>query len=751
MLNHVHFSSKKRFTVLLLSAALLSGVTHAATYTVTNLKDSGAGSLRQAIADANATYAVADTIEFQSGLTGTITLASQLDITDNLTITGSGIDILAISGDKKNRIFTVKAFKTTITGLTLQDGKSDFGAAILNKGTLTLKQLTFKNNDAIYSGGAIDNEGVLTASDLNLANNSSGSSGGAFFNNATATINDSTFSVNSAPSAGAIQNESGAKLTMNNVVLTGNSSTSNEGGAISNFGMLSLTAVTILGNQSKGYGAGIYNGGTASINNSAFLQNRTGEDNGGAINNGNTLTVNNSTFSENYAGGSGGALYFGNGEATLLNNTFTANYAASYGGAVHRNGGGDTLKIGNTISIGNFAPSAPEISGFTSLGNNLFGSNGNAGVSAGLATTDLILAGDPETVLAEVADNGGPTQTHALITGSPAIDAGSDELLPVDLITDQRGEGFARIVGDRVDIGAFEYGNSGAAVKNQLNVSIDPTNTGTVTSDVTGINCGGDCAESYDANKSIKLTAKPAAGYVFSKWTGACTGTTTTCTVTMDQPRSVTATFNAAPVSYSLTLTKVGNGTVTSVPAGINCGTGTGCAAKFASGKTITLTAVPATGATFVKWTGCTASATDSKKCTLTLTANKTVIATFSSIPAATADFSITNINLTPATPVKNGLFYAKITVKNNGTSTADGGTLSVWTNRSTKPVCSTGGDQAVMVGKIDAGKTKVLTIKELAAGAAGAKILYAFVDSKCVTQETDETNNQRTKSYTVK
>nr|WP_277949439.1 CARDB domain-containing protein [Chromatium okenii] len=125
--------------------------------------------------------------------------------------------------------------------------------------------------------------------------------------------------------------------------------------------------------------------------------------------------------------------------------------------------------------------------------------------------------------------------------------------------------------------------------------------------------------------------------------------------------------------------------------------------------------------------------------------------ATFTTIPAATADFIITGIILTPANPQTNGLFAANITVKNQGTSAADGGTLSVWTNRATKPVCSTGGDKAVPIGSVAAGNTKVLTIGELAAGAVGTKKLYAFADSKCVRQEIDETNNQLTKNYTVK
>ncbi|PQJ94946.1 hypothetical protein CXB77_17655 [Chromatium okenii] len=310
--------------------------------------------------------------------------------------------------------------------------------------------------------------------------------------------------------------------------------------------------------------------------------------------------------------------------------------------------------------------------------------------------------------------------------------------------------GFPRIVGAAVDIGAFEAGDGAAPTAYPLTITL--VGKGSVSSDPTGVTCSSTtCSGSFPIDAEVTLTAKPLTGFTFSGWSGACTNKTGTCAVTMSKAQTVTATFTAAPVNYSLTLTKVGDGTVTSTPGGINCGTGTGCAAKFASGKTITLTAAPATGATFVKWNGCTASATDSKKCTLTLTANKTVTATFTTIPAATADFIITGIILTPANPQTNGLFAANITVKNQGTSAADGGTLSVWTNRATKPVCSTGGDKAVPIGSVAAGNTKVLTIGELAAGAVGTKKLYAFADSKCVRQEIDETNNQLTKNYTVK
>ncbi len=107
----------------------------AATFTVTSLNDSGPGSLRQAVLDANATLG-ADTIAFQAGLVGTITLTSgEIQITDALTLNGPGATALAISGNKKSRIFNAT---TAMTGKVL-----------------TINQLTLKNGNASSRGGAI--------------------------------------------------------------------------------------------------------------------------------------------------------------------------------------------------------------------------------------------------------------------------------------------------------------------------------------------------------------------------------------------------------------------------------------------------------------------------------------------------------------------------------------------------------------------------------------------------------------------
>ncbi|MBB1089707.1 hypothetical protein HUU61_00240 [Rhodopseudomonas palustris] len=641
---------------LTVPVALFSGVAHAATYTVINLRDSGAGSLRQAIADANATLGVADTIAFDPGVTGTITLTTgEMQITDKLTINGPGAAVLTISGNQSSRIFLVKTMNTTIAGLTLKDGSADSGGAIRNQGNLTLNQLNFTNNKAEggwwgNNGGAVYNEAVLNMTEVNFADNSTGGSGGAFFNSRTATINNSTFSGNDAGVGGAIYNDTGAQLTVTNTTLTNNHGRDG-GGAITNFGQLALHGDTFTTNKSSYNGGGVGNGGALTVTNSLFVKNYA-EGVGGAIDAGDSesvMTVQNSTFSENNAGRDGGAIWLYS-DVTILNSTFTGNYAAGQGGSVSRYLG--TLKIGNTISIGNFAPTASEVSGeLTSLGNNLFGSNGNAGVTDLTyldPATDITLAGDPSTVLGPLMDNGGLTQTHALMPGSPAIDAGENTIVPAELTTDQRGEGFARITGAAVDIGAFEEG-AGGVVKNQLNVSIEPVGSGTVTSNLEGINCGGDCAENYDASKSIELTATPAAGATFIKWSGACTGNQPTCTVSMDQPRSVTAEFStAAPQTYALSVSVNGNGGKVS-GTGIACPGD--CGESYASGTPVMLGAETTGTTTFTNWSGdCSGNLTT---CTVTMDAIKNVTANFQ---AAAPTYSLTVNNFGSGTVSSTGV-----------------------------------------------------------------------------------------------
>jgi uncharacterized repeat protein (TIGR02543 family) len=140
------------------------------------------------------------------------------------------------------------------------------------------------------------------------------------------------------------------------------------------------------------------------------------------------------------------------------------------------------------------------------------------------------------------------------------------------------------------------------------------------------INCPSTCVANVALNSAVTLSASPSDGYVFSGWTGSCTGAAPTCTVTMTAAATVTATFTQANV---LAVAISGNGAVTGGSGAINCGGGASiCSANFASGATVSLVATPAVGATFTGWTGaCGGSATT---CTVSMTQSRSVTATFS-------------------------------------------------------------------------------------------------------------------------
>ncbi len=149
--------------------------------------------------------------------------------------------------------------------------------------------------------------------------------------------------------------------------------------------------------------------------------------------------------------------------------------------------------------------------------------------------------------------------------------------------------------------------------------------SGTVTSSPAGINCGADCSENYNAGTSVTLTAAPSFNSTFTGWTGGGCSGTGTCTVNMNAATTVTATFTLN--SFALTVIKAGNGsgTVTSSPAGINCGAD--CSETYSAGTSVTLTAAPSFNSTFTGWTGGGCSGTGT--CTVNMNAATTVTATF--------------------------------------------------------------------------------------------------------------------------
>ena len=350
-----------------------------------------------------------------------------------LTVTNSTID-----NNYGDGIYS--AGTLAVTNSTIDNNE---GVGIYNAGTytLTVTNSTIDNNENSYYeasyGGGIYNAGTLTVTNSNIDQNSGDYGGGGIFNDGTATVTNSNIDQNSGGSGGGIANDYGGTLTVTNSTIAYNSSGS--GGGISNDGTLTVTNSTIAYNSSGG-GGGISSDGTLTVTNSTIAHNSSGSG-GGGISSDNTLTVTNSTIAYNSADspGSGGGLAAGYNFFFIptLDNTIVA-FNTSGSGATPDD-------IAGTVS--------------SASAYNLIGTGGSGGLTNGDNGNQVGVA-DPG--LGPLAYYGGPTQTIALLTGSPAIDNGS-KALAVDpstgqpLTTDQRGPGFVRIYNGTVDIGAYEF------------------------------------------------------------------------------------------------------------------------------------------------------------------------------------------------------------------------------------------------------------------------------------------------------
>ncbi|PZR73398.1 MAG: hypothetical protein DLM73_10815 [Chthoniobacterales bacterium] len=356
---------------------------------VTNLNDSGEGSLRSAIAIS----ASGDTIEFS--VTGTIALTSgELLIDHALTIAGPSTGGVIVSGSNASRSFDITSGVTaTISNLTISNG------GILNNGTVTITKSTISGNSA-DSGGGIRNNGTLTITKSAISGNSATtSSGGGIINGGTASIVNSTiFGNNSGSSAGGIFNDRGT-ITITNSTISGNSATIG-GGIVNDSGTVTITNSTISGNSAANVIAGA---------------------------------------------GTGGGIYIVGGTVTSTRNTIIAKNTALSG--------------------------SPDVFGaVSSQGYNLIGNNSGATITPTTGDQIGTPAAPIDPKLGPLQDNGGPTKTQALLSGSTAIDAAGVG----GPATDQRGRArpfdSPAIVNadgsDGGDIGAFEVGPSPAPVTN---------------------------------------------------------------------------------------------------------------------------------------------------------------------------------------------------------------------------------------------------------------------------------------------
>ncbi|PYR95243.1 MAG: hypothetical protein DMG16_30680 [Acidobacteria bacterium] len=394
------------FASCLSALCLIALNAQAATITVTNTNDSGAGSLRQAIADAHD----GDTIDF--GVTGTITLTTgELLVAKSISIDGPGSDHLTVDGNHASGVFWVQVGgggTAAIAGLTITNGNANPGGGISNESsTLTVRNCTISGNSA---PGAF------------------GTGGGIY--------NDVAFS--------------NGTLEVLNCTIRGNSAGDN-GGGIYNYGGSMIATLKVVNSTLSGNSAHFYGGGIYTI--SAY---------GGSA----PADVLNSTFSGNTAGRFGGGIYnnaFTGGSSPLvvLHSTFSDNsaFGGPSGGIANVSG---TLQLGSTIL--NASSISNDSGTITSLGYNLSSENGGGTL-----------------MLGPLQDNGGPTFTHALLTGSPAIDTGDPNFDPnafnPPMLYDQRGSGHDRVAHGRVDIGAFEIVMPSYAGQVQPPINADGSST----------------------------------------------------------------------------------------------------------------------------------------------------------------------------------------------------------------------------------------------------------------------------------
>lgn len=464
--------------------------------TVNSLADPGDGTcnaaqctLREAIAAAGTT-----SIGFAPGLSGTVTLAvpaaggGPLQIDRTLTITGpsAGVTVRRRSTDPQFRLLAIGTNgKVTISRLSFRGGRTaQPGGGIINFGSLTMTSGAVTDNVSGQHGGGIDTHGPLSLTNVTVSGNSAAGHGGGIDNHGgTLKLTTSTISDNVG---GGIFGGSGTLL------ITGGSVSHNTrgGGVLQDWGKATLTGVTIAGNEGSGISFHIT---TATITNSTITGNAAVE--GGGIGNyagritvakstiaGNTatrhgggifnttgdpfgrsgapMTITNSTISGN-AADSGAAIAnldrLGGASVSVINSTVAFNTARVRGGGIQQADGLENpngVLLANALVGRNTAPTGPDVLGsftarFSLIGDGTGGDIANVSGNQVGRVAPNSAAIDPK--IGPLAGNGGPTQTHALLAGSPAIDAAGAADCPGK---DQRG--VIRPQGPACDVGSYE-------------------------------------------------------------------------------------------------------------------------------------------------------------------------------------------------------------------------------------------------------------------------------------------------------
>ena len=438
--------------------------------------------------DRNATFQLKNSLAIYGGFAGTETSLDQRDWETNTTILSGDIGTDDVNTDNSYHVVVGSGVDDTavLDGFTITGGANQGdipptnqgGGMYIDCGKPALKNIIFYNNTASYGGG------LYSMCLLNKEN---------------------------AP-------------TLTNVVFDQNTAVYEGGGIYTYRNNLELTNITFSNNKASKGGGIINYQSNPSLTNITFIKNEAQYLGGAMANHHSNPILTNVTFSGNKANGTsyggGGGMYNYESSPRLTNITFTLNQAIVNGGAMYNtsdsiqgsnpvivnaiiwgNIGGQIVDSGvNNYAIVNYSVIEGGYTGFSGIGN---------------------IDEDPH--LGELADNGGLTLTHALHTGSSAIDTGNPDpnVCPT---TDQRG--YTRPIGAGCDIGAYEYGYTlDVVTEGSGSVFIDPLEP------------------EYNLNELVALTATADPEWTFTGWSGDATGSDNPLLVTMSANKTITATF----------------------------------------------------------------------------------------------------------------------------------------------------------------------------------------------------------------
>ena len=369
-------------------------------------------------------------------------------ILDGVTVTGASITAVWIADTAIAEILNSTITNTVITVASAGNEIYQYGGGIFNLGTLILKNSLISNNQAAGFGGGILNNNKSTAIILNstIDGNTASRDGGGIINGGTVMVVNSTISRNVSE---------------------------RQGGGIRNLGIATFTNSTISGNTAKQYGGGISstNFTSSPVTSKVYLNNST-------------ITNNMADSDSTYDGGGGGIHNIDRaGEVYARNTIIAGNFDTP-----NNNGLSNILRY-NENGLVNVTYN-PDITG-TIYGNNYNLIGNKTGASGTIGTGTDIVNTNP--LLGTLQNNGGSTQTHALLTGSPALNKGNNALIATDVFDidndgnnsetipfDNRGSGYTRISGGTVDIGAFEFQPPAPTLSLSINdVTLTEGNSGT--------------------------------------------------------------------------------------------------------------------------------------------------------------------------------------------------------------------------------------------------------------------------------